>query len=47
MDEGTLTKLIEDNANFSDPSIALAACEAREPYYGRRVFVRGLVEFTN
>lgn len=49
--EGVLTKdeylsLIENREKIRDYAAALAR-EAREKYYGKRVFIRGLIEFSN
>ena len=40
-------EVIEGCSEESRAYAALLACEAREPYYGKKVFLRGLIEFTN
>jgi len=47
MDETALTNLIENNAKVLNDSIALTARNIRNSFYGKKVFLRGLVEFTN
>ena len=47
MDETALTNLIENNAKVLNASIALTARNIRNSFYGKKVFLRGLVEFTN
>ena len=42
-----LTLLIEDNAPELAAELALRARAAREKIYGKKVYIRGLIEFTN
>ena len=39
--------VIEDNKNGPSDELLAAAAQTRDKYYGREIFVRGLIEFTN
>lgn len=47
MTKKELTELIQLNTNGPSEEITNAAFAEREKYYGKKVFMRGLVEFTN
>lgn len=47
MDKHSLTEIIEQNKETPSHQLLYEAVKVREKHYGRKVFVRGLVEFTN
>ena len=47
MDKHSLTEIIEKNKETPSQQLLDEAVKVREEHYGRKVFVRGLVEFTN
>ena len=47
MDKHSLTEIIEKNKETPSHQLLDEAVKVREKHYGRKVFVRGLVEFTN
>ena len=47
MNKRSLTEIIEKNIEQPSDELLKAARAAREEHYGRKVFVRGLIEFTN
>ena len=47
MDKHSLTEIIEKNKETPSHQLLDEAVKVRETHYGRKVFVRGLVEFTN
>ena len=47
MDKHSLTEIIEKNKETPSQPLLDEAVKVREEHYGRKVFVRGLIEFTN
>ncbi len=47
MTKNELAEVIERNKEHPDPALISGAAAVRDKYYGRRIFVRGLIEFTN
>ena len=47
MDKHSLTEIIEQNKETPSQQLLYEAVKVREKHYGRKVFVRGLIEFTN
>ncbi|MDY3972984.1 MAG: [FeFe] hydrogenase H-cluster radical SAM maturase HydE, partial [Clostridia bacterium] len=47
MDKHSLTEIIEKNKETPSQQLLDEAVKVREKHYGRKVFVRGLIEFTN
>ena len=47
MTKRELSEYIEANRDAPDPALLSEAAGLRDEYYGRRIFVRGLIEFTN
>lgn len=47
LDKGEWVTVIEGQTLETLRYAATLACNAREPYYGKKVFLRGLIEFTN